>query len=715
MLTQGQTTWYEASTIYSNNININDNNTMESFLEEMSDASPNNCELRRMEGSWEEELVKFVKDKKCSNGDRFTGFVDVVTGELVSGKRIYMATQECYEGPFLHGDRHGFGVCTKLNGQGKFMGNFQYDSYEQGTLIANTYTYSGLFSGGTYHGLGTLVHSDGSLYEGTFDEGVFAGHGKLVNSEGDLYEGGFRDGKKHGHGKMTYIDGSAYIGDWSHDCKDGVGKYTYAGNREYEGEFVNDQRHGKGTLTTPSAIVAGPWRNDKPLDGPGWTIRYPKAGVNYVGDALACRPHGRGELSFRDQDANSIVYEGELLCGLRHGYGRQYARETGEAMSYKCERMRARSASDGDEEYVTWKGDLMMPSTSDDEERPETSPELERETDDSSTPELTELDLSESDESRASPRPPQVSSDESEDGDDIKVYPNGDTFRGHTDVFGQRQGFGIFSEAATGMCISCHWKSSKKHGKGTVNQPLSGVEYVGNFVEDIMEGQGSIRYRDGSKFSGKLVDGMLHGKGTFHDEINETVYVGDFFHSLKHGQGEEEYADGSVYVGPFVNGIRSGDDGCLYRKTPGGRLLLYQGQWVDNIMTGNGKRYELSSPCAGFYFGEMQGGKRHGRGTFCTNDRHKYEGNWVDDAACDGDWMIVNPRVSIYYGSALCKYGIPVPDGLGTQHDGDGTFYCGSFRMGQRHGHGMCIFSSGVQWDGRWEDGIYVKYRRSRP
>lgn len=628
---------------------------MESLFEAIGDVSPN-YELRKLKGSEHEELVKFVKDKICTNGDRFSGFVDVVTGELISGKRVSMVTQECYEGTFLHGERHGSGVCTKLSGEGKFIGSFANDSYEQGTLITSTYTYVGLFSGGVFHGLGKLVHDDGSLYEGMFVEGVYEGQGSFINSQGDHYEGGFRNGMKHGHGKITYIDGSTYIGDWNNDRKDGIGKHSYDEERDYEGEFVNDKRHGKGKLTTPSAILVGHWRKGRPLDGPGWTIQYPKTGVQYVGDVIACRPHGHGVLSFTNQDSNLEAYEGDVLCGLRHGFGR-----------YIASRSESRKE---DEMLVLWKGDQIMPSASDGNESRETSAKTGNDGAGFVESELVDADSREGNTSHVSPRRSRLDHDESEDGANVDIK----------------------------IC-----------------QSVSGIQYVETSIEDMMEGQGSIQFPDGSKYTGSLKDGMMHGQGTFHDTTNQTVYVGGFFHSLKHGQGEEEHADGNVYVGPFVNGIRSGDEGCLYRKTPGGRSLIYKGQWVNNTMTGQGKCNDLITPCNGSYSGEFQDGKRHGRGSFVSNDGHKFEGDWVDDAACDGDWVITYPDGAVYYGSALCRYGIPVPDGFGTQQDKDYTFYCGAFRMGKRHGNGMCIFSSGVQWDGRWDDGVYVKYSRSRP
>jgi len=649
-----------------------------------------NGDLCVLEGSHGDELVKFLRNKVCgSNGDLFTGHVDAVTGELITGKRMYMITQECYEGPFVRDERHGLGVCTKLNGEGKFLGTFRRDSYHRGTLVTKHYTYVGFFFEGVFHGDGTLIRSNGTLYEGNFEKGVFHGHGKLTSPNGDRYEGGFRDGKKQGDGTICYPNGGIYMGDWKKDHKDGVGQETINSKQKYLGEYVNDMRHGKGTLKTPAAILTGPWRKGKPLDGPGWTVCYPKYGIQYTGDALSCRPHGHGVFTFRNEDSEmSFVYEGNVLCGLRHGTGRMI--------------------SGIEKNTATWKGDtLVLP----DEDHLEVIEESSGEEgiDHSAAPSLEEIESSCSDSSRPE-------SEELEEDNDIKVYSNGDTFRGHIDIFDKRQGFGILTESSTGMCFSGQWKSSRKHGRGTLDQPLSGVQYMGSFIEDVMEGNGSLRLPDGSKYSGKFVDGMMYGKGTFHDSTYETVYTGDFVKSVKHGHGEEEYPDNTVYCGTFVNGKRSSKNGSLYRvNKDGGRALLYQGEWANNCISGEGKKFELETPCAGSYAGTLSEGKRHDHGTFTAKDGFIFEGEWSNDSPVDGDWVITCPKGSVYYGGAICKDGIPIADGFGTHNENEGTFYSGGFRMGHRHGSGLCVFSSGEQWDGRWEDGVFAKYGRSRP
>jgi hypothetical protein len=665
---------------------------MESLSETFGDLTDIN-DIRVIEGSHEDLLVKSVKEKTFSNGDLFSGCLNAVTGDRLRGRQISMSSQEFYEGPFLNGKRHGLGVLIKLNGEGKFLGRFRDGSYERGTLITSEYTYVGFFKENVFHGRGTLVHIDGSIYEGNFRRGVFSGVGKLVNQFGDQYVGSFRAGKKQGYGKMIYFDGTTYEGDWNKDKRDGVGILTYVNGRKYEGEYCDDARHGKGTLTTHVSIVSGPWRNDKPLDGPGWVIKYPKSQVKYIGDAISCRPHGNGEIVFNcDSPDNVLKYGGQVLCGLRHGEGKM-------------------TSCHGDEASV-WKGDISLSKGNCGNEIVLRNQEInDSMLDSSGTPSLKSLSSTVSECSATSIKGQGFIEEDS----DIVNFPNGDIFRGHVDAFGNRQGFGIFSEASTGLCLSGQWKSSRLHGKGTIDQPLSGNQYIGTLIEGVIHGNGSFRFADGSKYTGKVMDGMLHGHGTFYDLTNESVYVGDFFHSLKHGKGEEEYADGTLYIGPYVEGKKSGEDGCLYRKDDNKKYLLYEGQWLDDVMTGRGTKYELTFPLPGIHQGQFRDGKRHGDGTFHADDGHIFEGDWLNDFPCDGDWVITYPDGSVYYGNAICRKGIPIPDGFGAETDKEGSFYSGGFEMGKRHGSGLCVFKDAEQWDGRWECGLFAKYGRARP
>ena len=93
-------------------------------------------------------LTSHVEHKVLTNGAIFTGEVDAVTGDIVHGVCVDKALNECYEGPFVGGVRHGAGaVCSKLDGSKKFVGLYHQNCFEKGTLITKKSTYTGNFGG----------------------------------------------------------------------------------------------------------------------------------------------------------------------------------------------------------------------------------------------------------------------------------------------------------------------------------------------------------------------------------------------------------------------------------------------------------------------------------------------------------------------------------------------------------------------------------------
>ena len=651
-------------------------------------------------------LTKYVNDKACPNGDLFSGRVDAFTGELVHGRRIYVTSQEAYEGPFLKSNRHGAGgICTKLDGSGKFIGTFRDDEFDEGTFITSDYSYVGHFKGGRFWQYGTLALSDGTVYEGEFKNGIFHGQGKLISPNKDVYHGSFLVGQKEGEGTMRYGDGGIYEGMWRSDVKHGSGKEIYTDTiLSYEGDFLYDQRQGRGTMYSPKVELTGPWCNGKSVDSQDWKIVYPKKGIVYEGAALACRPHGYGKLVLQ-QDKGSVVYEGDFICGLRHGSGR---------ITSQC--------SPDDANKTTWKGDLpcndlelMNVVSFHDDSQSSRKILLHLDSalghDDSlNIPTMISLDsvsLTASDES--------CHVDNSVD-DQHKTYRNGDTYQGLLDISGKRYGFGIYTQKLTGAIYSGEFRDSRRHGKGTFTSPLSGVQYVGDFLDDVMQGEGSITLPDGSTYKGQFHGGIMHGFGVFEDMTNNSRFEGAFYKGLKDGKGKEEYADGTFYSGNFILGKQSGT-GSLYSPGHCEHELVYEGDWDDDVMTGFGKRFKLTLPLAGFYVGEFKQGRRHGHGTFTAETGIMIEGRWINDRAIDGDWAMTFHDGATYYGSATIDIdsGIPVANGFGTHNDTNGAFHSGSFVDGRPHGSGICVFSTGERWDGKWENGNFSRYGRPRP
>ena len=96
-----------------------------------------------------------------------------------------------------------------------------------------------------------------------------------------------------------------------------------------------------------------------------------------------------------------------------------------------------------------------------------------------------------------------------------------------------------------------------------------------------------IKYNDGSKYIGQVVNGLTEGKGTWY-EINGDRYEGEFKNGKAEGKGIYYFKNGDIYEGDFTNTNREGK-GIYYYK--------------------NGDRYE----------GDYRNGKQEGKGIYYHN------------------------------------------------------------------------------------------------
>ncbi|MDB9871761.1 caspase family protein [Alphaproteobacteria bacterium] len=101
--------------------------------------------------------------------------------------------------------------------------------------------YTGDYKGNQYHGLGTLILSNGDKYKGEWKNNVIEGQGTYIWSNGEKYIGEWKKDKRSGFGTNVWVNGEKYIGEWK-----------------------NGKRNGQGTNTDPNGrIQEGIWKNDK--------------------------------------------------------------------------------------------------------------------------------------------------------------------------------------------------------------------------------------------------------------------------------------------------------------------------------------------------------------------------------------------------------------------------------------------------------------------
>ena len=100
------------------------------------------------------------------------------------------------------------------------------------------------------------------------------------------------------------------------------------------------------------------------------------------------------------------------------------------------------------------------------------------------------------------------------------TYPDGSSYEGYLknneyDGYGEyrSKSYNYFGEFSSG----------KKHGEGRLEDLVKNIEYKGSFVNNMKEGYGEERYRDGSIYKGQFKDNMKHGKGIFCSKEKETM------------------------------------------------------------------------------------------------------------------------------------------------------------------------------------------------
>lgn len=251
-----------------------------------------------------------------ANGDRYEG---LLTDGLPNGNGIYIwANGDRYEGEFRHGKR---------SGKGFFVWG------EEDVLTAGS-SYNGEFVDGemTGYGLYTMdigMRTRGAVFEGQFTRGQIS-NGTLTYKNGDKYVGFFSNFQPSGEGVMSYTDGRILRGQF--DNESGKGHIFWPDGRQFQGTWKLGLPHGEGRMTiSQSETVSGEWRNGCYLGNnflanvnPNTFVcdRFHRTGkVKYYTGLIGPDEYGRF-VAISREDVLSHEYEGEMVNGFPHGFGR---------------------------------------------------------------------------------------------------------------------------------------------------------------------------------------------------------------------------------------------------------------------------------------------------------------------------------------------------------------------------------------------------------
>jgi len=82
-------------------------------------------------------------------------------------------------------------------------------------------------------------------------------------------------------------------------------------------------------------------------------------------------------------------------------------------------------------------------------------------------------------------------------------------------------------------------------------------DYVGEWLANRPNGQGTLTWPDGTKYVGQFLDGNIWGQGTL-AWANGDKYIGEFHGGKMDGMGTFVWANGQTYIGKFSRGAMSG-------------------------------------------------------------------------------------------------------------------------------------------------------------
>jgi hypothetical protein len=160
-------------------------------------------------------------------------------------------------------------------------------------------------------------------------------------------------------------------------------------------------------------------------------------------------------------------------------------------------------------------------------------------------------------------------------------------------------------------------KDGKKHGRGNLTR-VNGDIYMGDWKDDMWNGNGVFSEKTGSIYDGQWKDNKREGTGK-QTYSNSDIYEGQWNDDKWNGRGRVIYADGEVYEGEFADNQKNGIGKYTYSNDN-----IYEGQWKDDNKHGQGKRY-YTDEC-GFMEGEYINDLEEGRHTHfsCDGKMTKY-------------------------------------------------------------------------------------------
>jgi tetratricopeptide (TPR) repeat protein len=182
--------------------------------------------------------------------------------------------------------------------------------------------------------------------------------------------------------------------------------------------------------------------------------------------------------------------------------------------------------------------------------------------------------------------------DGKQNGKGIMLYSDGRKYDGEwKDGYQYGKGVSYFSDGSIEK--NGYWNDDGFSGYGT--RVYDNGKYVGNFVNSLMEGEGTFYWNDGDKYEGGWVGGERTGQGTLYWN-DGTKHEGAWVGGKENGQGTYYYSDGDKYYGNFYNGNLSGYGTFVTESGQESSCKLIDGVIEYNLNSNNQPVYQYSQP-----------------------------------------------------------------------------------------------------------------------
>ena len=109
------------------------------------------------------------------------------------------------------------------------------------------------------------------------------------------------------------------------------------------------------------------------------------------------------------------------------------------------------------------------------------------------------------------------------------------------------------------------------NGRGIIHFKVEGHDFDGDFKDNEINGNGVFRWTNGDVYDGQMTRGKMNGFGRY-TYANGQIYEGNYVNGIKEGKGKLIYPNGFVYEGDFVGGRPRGNANII----SGGKTIPVQ-------------------------------------------------------------------------------------------------------------------------------------------